>query len=187
MSGQIDQQMERQLNKQPSRRETRVVYRSEERKIQILSLRQLLIVSWLARHVSMTRSRESPPPEDFETEFGNPLRLPRTYVSLRATDPVHRRADNRHVTIHQRSAALLKELAQRVLYLALPKTNLHPKTVGYERYGAVGSGGITDKVTSVPSRVAGVWRRLSPRELYVSLQERAKLVRTQWLHASSSP
>lgn len=113
MSGQIDQQMERQLNEQPRRRETRVVYRSEERKIQILSLRQLLIVSWLARHVSMTRSRESPPPEGFETEFGNPLRLPRTYVSLRATDPVHRRADNRHVTIHQRSAALLRELAQK--------------------------------------------------------------------------
>ena len=110
MSGQIDQQMERQLNEQPRRRETRVVYRPEERKIQILSLWQLLIVSW---HVSMTRSRESPPPEDFETEFGNPLRLPRTYVSLRATDPVHRRADNRHVTIHQLSAALLRELAQR--------------------------------------------------------------------------
>ena len=61
----------------------------------------------------MTRSRESPPPEDFETEFGNPLRLPRTYASFRATDPVHRRADNRHVTIHQRSAALLRELAQK--------------------------------------------------------------------------
>jgi hypothetical protein len=105
--------MEGQLNEQPRRRETRVVYRSEERKIQILSLRQLSIVSCLARHVSMTRSRESPPPEDFETEFGNPLRLPRTYVSLRATDPVHWRADNRHVTIHQRSAALLRELAQR--------------------------------------------------------------------------
>jgi hypothetical protein len=56
---------------------------------------------------------ESPPPEDFETEFGDPLRLPRTYVSLRATDPVHWRADNRRVTIHQRSATLLRELAQR--------------------------------------------------------------------------
>jgi hypothetical protein len=54
-----------------------------------------------------------PPPEDFETEFGDPLRLPRTYVSLRATDPVHWRADIRDVTIHQHSAALLRELAQR--------------------------------------------------------------------------
>jgi hypothetical protein len=61
----------------------------------------------------MTRSRESPPPEDFETEFGNPLRQPRIYVSLRAADPVHWRADNRHATIHQRSTALLRELAQR--------------------------------------------------------------------------
>jgi hypothetical protein len=113
MSGQIDQQMEGQLNEQPRKRETRVVYRSEKRKIQILSLRQLSIVSWLARHVSMTRSRESPPPEDFETELGDPLRLPRTYVSLRATDPVHWRADIRHVTIHQHSVALLRELAQR--------------------------------------------------------------------------
>ena len=114
ISGQIDQQMEGRLNVQLRRRETRVVYRLEESIIQILSLRPLSVVSWLARHFSMTRPRESPPPGNFETEFGEPLRLARTYVFLRAaTDPVHWRANNRHVTIHQRSAALLRELAQR--------------------------------------------------------------------------
>lgn len=91
----------------------------------------------------MTCSRESPPPEDFETEFGNPFRLPRTYVSLRATDPVHRRADNRHVTIHQRSAALLKELAQRVYTVLGPAQN---------------------KSSSKNGRLRTIWRRWERRD-----------------------